>query len=127
MGLDPKDAKILIIVTHGPESPHRAPGSFLFAQQAAAMGSQVSMCFVLQAPLLLKKGVGETLYGKEDGRSVSRFIHETLEAGVGFYVCDAALELCDMTPDDLIEEVENLVGPSFVISQGLESDLVLNF
>jgi len=31
-----------------------------------------------------------------------------------------------MTPDDLIEAVENLVGPSFLIDKGIEADLVLN-
>ena len=44
-----------------------------------------------------------------------------------FYVCDTALSLCDMTPEDLIEEVEDLVGPSFLIKEGLKSDLVLSF
>lgn len=42
-------------------------------------------------------------------------------------MCDATLQLCDMTPDDLIDEVENLVGPLFLITQGLASDLVLTF
>jgi hypothetical protein len=32
-----------------------------------------------------------------------------------------------MHPDDLIEEAENLVGPSFLITKGVEADLVLNF
>jgi hypothetical protein len=39
----------------------------------------------------------------------------------------AALALNDMTPEDLIEEVENLVGTTFLVTKGLESDMVLNF
>jgi predicted peroxiredoxin len=124
--VDPKGKKILITATFGPANPERCPGAFLFAQEAARQGAEVCLCFVLQAPLLLKKGVAENLYAKEGGRSIRQFIDETLSVGVTFYVCDAALLLCDMTPEDLIEEMENLVGPGFVITQGLEADLVLN-
>jgi len=119
--------KVLITATYGPANPERCPGAFLFAQEAARAGAEVSLCFVLQAPLLLKKGVAGDLYAKEGGRSIRQFIDEALSAGVNFYVCDAALELCDMTPEDLIDEVENLVGPAFVVTQGLNADLVLNF
>ncbi len=37
------------------------------------------------------------------------------------------LELNGMTPEDLIESVEDLVGPSFLITRGLEVDLLLSF
>ncbi len=119
--------QVLIVATCGPELPQRTPAPFLFAQQAAAQGHQVSICFVLQAPLLLKRDLIGTVRAKEGGRTMREWVDETLAAGVTFYVCDAALQLCDMTPDDLIDEVENLVGPSFLITQGLASDLVLSF
>ncbi len=119
--------QVLIVATCGPELPQRTPAPFLFAQHAAAQGHQVSICFVLQAPLLLKRDLIETVRAKEGGRTMREWVDETLAAGVTFYVCDAALQLCDMTPDDLIDEIENLVGPSFLITQGLASDLVLSF
>ena len=119
--------KVLITATYGPANPERCPGAFLFAQEAAKAGAEVSLCFVLQAPLLLKQNIAETLYAKEGGRSIREFIDDTLDEGVQFYVCDAALELCDMTAEDLIEEADLLVGPSFVIQEGLKADLVLNY
>jgi predicted peroxiredoxin len=119
--------RVLIVATCGPELSQRTPAPFLFAQHAAAQGHQTSICFVLQAPLLLKRDLIGTLRAKEGGRTMREWVDETLAAGVTFYVCDAALQLCDMTPDDLIEEVENLVGPSFLITEGLASDLVLTF
>ena len=122
-----KSKKVLITATYGPANPERCPGAFLFAQEAAKAGADVSLCFVLQAPLLLKHNVAETLYVKEGGRSIREFMDEAMDAGVQFYVCDAALELCDMKAEDLIEEVDLLVGPSFVIQEGLKADLVLNF
>ena len=77
----PAVADDLIVVTHGPEAPHRAPGAFLFAQQAAAMGSNTAICFGI----------------------VQEY------------------------PEDLIDETDTLVGPSFLITRGLASDLVLSF
>jgi predicted peroxiredoxin len=118
---------ILVVATFGSANPERCPAPFMFAGEAAKAGAEAGICFVLQAPQLLKQGVAEGLRPKEGGRTIREFIDEALALGVQFYVCDAALELCDMTPEDLIEEVEELVGPSFVVKQGLKSDLVLSF
>jgi predicted peroxiredoxin len=125
--LDPHGKRVFIVATFGPDNPERCPAPFLFSQEAAKAGAQVGLCFVLQAPLLLKKGVPEDLYAKPGGRSIRQFIDETLAAGVQLYVCDAAMELCDMTPEDLIDEIDNLVGPSFLITQGLDADLAYTF
>lgn len=119
--------QVLIVATTGPEAPERCAAPFFFAREAALKGAKVGICFVLQSALLLKKGVAETLYAKEGGHPLSTFVKAALRAGVEFDICDAALQMCDLTPDDLIEEVENLVGPSFLIAQGLEADLVLSF
>jgi uncharacterized protein len=125
--MNPKDAKVLVVASHGPEDPDICSGPFLFASEAARLGARVEMVFILRAPRLLQKGVAENLVAREGGRPVRRFIDKALECGVEFYVCDAALKLCELTPDDLIEEVENLCGPSYLVTAGLESDLVLNF
>ena len=125
--MDTKDKRILIVATTGPKARERCTAPFLFAHEAACKGAQVGICFVLQSALLLKKGVAETLCTKEGGDLLSDSIRRALVVGVTFYVCDAALRMCDMTQDDLVEEVENLVGPSFLITKGLEADLVLNF
>jgi predicted peroxiredoxin len=125
--LDIKDASILIVATFGPENPDRCAAPFFFAERAAAMGVRVSICFILHSALLLKQGVAENVYAKEGGRPISHFIQKALAAGVSFHVCDAALKLNDMSPDDLIEEADNLVGPNYLITKGLEADLVLNF
>jgi predicted peroxiredoxin len=124
---EPEGANILIVMTSGPDTPERCAAPFFFAQGAAALEAEVSMLFTMQGTQLLKQGVAENLYAKEGGRSISQFIKDTLDAGVTFYVCAASLELNDMSPDDLIEDVDNLVGSTFLITQGLDADLVLNF
>jgi predicted peroxiredoxin len=119
--------KVLIVMTSGPGTPERCAAPFFFATGAAAMGYDVSMFFTMQGTKLLKQGVAETVYPKEGGRPISEFIQNALNADVQFFVCSASLELNDMTPDDLIEEVDNLVGSVFLTEKGLESDLVLSF
>jgi predicted peroxiredoxin len=119
--------KVLVVATFGSANPERCPGPFVFAGEAAKAGAEAGIVFVLQAPLILKQGVSETLHAKPGGRTIREFIDEALGLGVKFYVCDTALSLCDMTPEDLIEEVDDLVGPSFMIKEGLKSDLVLSF
>ena len=119
--------KVLIVMTSGPGTPERCAAPFFFATGAAAMGYDVSMFFTMQGTKLLQQGVAEKVYPKEGGRPISEFIQNALNADVQFFVCSASLELNDMTPDDLIEEVDNLVGSVFLTEKGLESDLVLNF
>ena len=119
--------KVMIVASYGPEAPDRCSAPFFFAQKAAALGAEVSICFILHSALLLKTGVAEQVCAKEGGVSIRRFIDSALRSGVTLYACDAALKMNDMTPDDLIEEVEDLVGPNFLITHGLEADLVLNF
>ena len=119
--------KVLVVATFGSENPERCPGPFVFAAEAARGGAATGIVFVLQAPLILKQGLAEKMRPKEDARTIREFIDEALEAGVNFYVCDTALELCSMTPEDLIEEAEDLVGPSYLVKEGLKSDLVLSF
>lgn len=119
--------KVMVVATFGSANPERCPGAFVFAGEAAKAGAEAKIVFVLQAPLILKQGVAEKICAKEGGRTIRQFIEEALELGVKFYVCDTALSLCDMTPEDLVEEVEDLVGPSFLVKEGLKSDLVLSF
>jgi predicted peroxiredoxin len=119
--------KVLIVFTSGPGTPERCAAPFFFATGAAAMGYDVSMFFTMQATQLLKQGVAEKVCPKEGGRPISEFIQNALNADVKFFVCSASLELNDMSPDDLIEEVDNLVGSVFLTEKGLESDMVLSF
>lgn len=124
---DPRGKRVFVVASFGPEVPERCAAPFFFAEQAARLGAQVNICFILTSALLIKQGVAETICPKEGGRSVRHFIERAVAAGVELFACDAALRMNDMTPADLIDEVDNLVGPSFLITQGLKSDLVLNF
>ena len=97
------------------------------ASVAAAMDNETEMIFQIDGVLLMKKGEADELYAKEDGKKIIDFIREAKEADVEMRVCSAALQLHDMTEDDLIEECDGVVGAAYMTDVGLESDLVLNY
>ena len=85
--MNPKDAKVLILATANPENPKQCPAPFLFAQEAVKLGSKVTICFVAEAPLMLKQGVAEKVYPKPNERPLSGLIAETIGNTVfGFLV-----------------------------------------
>jgi predicted peroxiredoxin len=125
MSVEPK--KILMMLTSGPGTPERCAAPFFFAIGAAKMGHDVSLFFTMQATQLLKQGVADHICAKEGGQPISQFIQRAIDSGVKFYICSASLELNDISQDQLIDQVDNLVSSTFLTKQGLESDLVLSF
>ncbi len=120
-------SQVLIVVTHGPDTPELCSAPFFFAQAAAAQDCDVQMFFTMKGTLLVKRGVGANVFPKAGGKSIEQFIQETVARGVKLVVCHASLELHSLTEDDLIDEVDTLAGSAYLINQGLESDLVLSF
>ena len=104
------DDKILIIMTSGPDTPRRCATPFFFATLAAAMDYDVTMFFTIDGTLLLKRGMAETVYPKEGGEPVSKFIQDALDADVKFTACTASMELHDMTQDDLLDGIKMVGG-----------------
>lgn len=125
MATEPK--KILMMLTSGPGTPERCAAPFFFAIGAAKMGHEVSLFFTLQATRLLKCGVAEEIYAKHGGRPLSVFIRSAIDVGVKFFICNASLGLNDMSQEDLIADLDNLVSNTFLTKRGLESDMVLSF
>ncbi len=104
--------KVLIIMTSGPDTPRRCATPFFFASLAVAMDYEVTMFFTIDGTLLLKKGLAEKVYPKADGKPVSDFIQDALEAGVKFTACTASMELHDLKQEDLIDGVKMVGGAS---------------
>ena len=120
------DDKILIIMTSGPDTPRRCATPFFFATLATAMDYEVTMFFTIDGTLLLKKGLAETVFPREGGKSVGEFLRKAIESGVKMTACTASLELHGLTPDDLIPEAK-LVGGASMWQMAEESKTVLTF
>jgi predicted peroxiredoxin len=119
------EGSVLIFVTSGPETPQRCATPFYMASIAAAMDNEAELIFQIDGVLLMKKGVAEGIVAKEGGKSILEFIREAKEADVEMKVCSAALQLHDMTEDDLIDECDGVVGAAYMTDQGLEASMVL--
>jgi hypothetical protein len=120
------DEKVLIVMTSGPDTPHRCATPFFLATLAAVMEQEVRMIFTIDGILLLKKGVAQKTYAREGGKFISEFLKEAREAGVQMYGCTPALELHDLTTDDLIDGIE-MAGGAALMQWAAESQVVLTF
>lgn len=118
--------KILIIMTSGPDTPRRCATPFFFATLATAMDYEVTMFFTIDGTLLLKKGVADTVFPKEGGKSAGEFLREAIESGVKMTACTASLELHGLKPEDLIPEAR-MVGGASMWQMAEESKTVLTF
>jgi len=120
------DDQVFIIMTSGPDTPHRCATPFFFATLGAAMDYDVKMFFTIDGTLLLKKGLAETVYPKEGGKPVSDFLNDAIDAGVEFLACTASMELNDLEESDLIDGVK-MVGGATMWQIAEDSEIVLTF
>ena len=120
------DDKILIIMTSGKYDPRRCATPFFFASLAVAMDYEVEMFFTIDGTTLLEKGVAETVYPREGGENVAKYLNDCIEAEVPFYCCTASMELHGLTADDLIDQVQ-LVGGATMWDLADDAGKVLTF
>ncbi len=121
------EGSVFIFMTSGPETPQRCATPFYMANIAAVMDSEVKIVFQIDGILLAKKGVAENLKALEGGKLIIDFLKEAKEAGVELYCCSAALDLHSMTKDDLIDEIDDIVGAAWMMDEALSADVVLNY
>ncbi len=117
----------LYIHTHGPEVPHRAATPFYLATAAALMEYDVTMVFNMTGTALVRKGVAESIYAQEGGAPLRTFLDQAVEAGVKLMVCAPSLPLNNMTKEDLIPEVSEIIGGAYVNEMAAESKAVFTF
>ena len=125
--MDVDDGKLLIFMTSGPDQAQRCATPFYMATTAGAMDAEAELVFQIDGVLLMKKGVPENLMAKEGGKLIIDFIREAKEAGVTMRVCSASLQLHGMTPDDLIEECDGVVGAAYMLDAGFDATMVLSY
>ena len=124
---DEDEGNVVVFMTSGPQTKQRCATPFYMASMSAVMDCEATVVCQIDGALLLKKGVADGLFAKDGGKQVIDFIRDAKEAGVELYVCSAALQLHDMTPDDLIEECDGVVGAAFMVEKALEADFVLTY
>lgn len=119
--------KVVFVVTHGEEFKERLEPPLHLATMAAALEAEVMLVFTMAAGLLLKKGVPENLFSKESKKPYIEILRETKEEGVKVYVCSPVLEMYNLKREDFIDEVDDIVGGMFLVTESLKADVVYTF
>ncbi len=124
---DPEGKKILVIQTHGVDTPRRTYSPLFYAMAAAAMEMDVMVWFTMDGTNQLKKGAAEKVQlDPTSDVTLKTMLDQTLESEVKLRVCQQSMALWDMTTEDLIDEVE-ILGATSVIDLALRSDHVMYF
>ena len=119
--------RILVIQTHGVETPTRTYSPLFYAMAAAAMEMDVMVWFTMNGTNQLKKGEAEKV--KLDPNSdvtLRTMLEQAREAGVKLRVCQQSMALWNITKQDLIDGVE-ILGATSIIDLALNSDHVMYF
>ncbi|MCB0641130.1 MAG: DsrE/DsrF/DrsH-like family protein [Phaeodactylibacter sp.] len=118
---------ILVIQTHGVDTPTRTYSPIYYAVAAAAMEMEVMIWFTMNGTNQLRKGEAEKVsLVPESGVTLRSMLDMALENEVELRVCQQSLTLWDMTPDDLIDGV-GILGATSIIDLALNYDHVMYF
>lgn len=122
------DKLIIALANADPENLIEVSLPILQATVASSMEYDAEVILSGRSGKLAIKGFAETIFennnegtNSEEQRSVQDYITEAYEAGVLFKVCTSALELWG---DNLIPEIHEIVGGTYLISEAMDSDTV---
>ncbi len=125
--IDGEGKKILVIQTHGVDTPRRTYSPIFYAMAAAAMEMEVMVWFTMEGTSQLRKGAAEKVQlDPTSNVTLKTMLEQAMDAEVELRVCQQSLDLHGMTEDDLIDGVE-ILGATSIIDLALEYDHVMYF
>lgn len=124
---DLEGKRILVIQTHGVDTPTRTYSPLYYAVAAAAMEMEVMVWFTMNGTNQLKKGAAEQVELVEgSGTTLKTMLQMCLDNEVSLSVCQQSMALWNMEPDDLIDGVR-ILGATSIIDLALSYDHVMYF
>jgi uncharacterized protein len=124
---DHEGKKILVIQTHGVDTPKRTYSPLYYAVASAAMEIETTVWFTMNGTNQLRKGVAEMIKLEPSSNvTLKSMLEMALDSEVRLAVCQQSLNLWNMTPDDLIDGVE-ILGATSIIDLALDYDHVMYF
>jgi len=124
---DLEGKKILVIQTHGIDTPTRTYSPIFYAMAAAAMEMETMVWFTMNGTNQLKKGAAEKVQLDPTSNVTLRtLLDQALDAEVELNVCQQSMDLWKMTKDDLIDGV-GILGATSIIDLALNADHVMYF
>jgi predicted peroxiredoxin len=127
MSTDPEGKRILVIQTHGVETPNRTYSPLFYAMAATAMEMQAMVWFTMDGTNQLKKGAASQVkLDKASDVTLETMLEQAQEAEVKLAVCQQSMALHGMKKEDLIPGVE-ILGATSIIDLALQADHVMYF
>lgn len=124
---DTEGKKVLVIQTHGVDTPRRTYSPLFYAMAAASMDMDVTVWFTMDGTSQLKKGEAERVkLNPKSEVTLKTMLERAKDEGVKLRVCQQSMALFDMTEEDLISDVE-IMGAATIIDLSLDADLVMYF
>jgi predicted peroxiredoxin len=117
--------KLLVHVTHGPESPTRAALALLVAATALEEGHEVTVFLAGDSVQLLRGAVLDALQGLGTG-SLRAHVDALVAAGVPIYASGMSSKARGVTNDDIPASVQ-MAPPSRLVQLVFEADRVLTY
>ena len=93
--------RFLVLITHSTDDPDRANAALALAASLVSMDHDVAIFLNHEGVLLAKKGVAETIRGRNFTPAADLFplLHDS---GVTIFVCTAAADTFGVGEDDLV-------------------------
>ena len=118
--------KLVIMVTHGPESPERATIPFVMATAAQASDVEVVMGFQADGVMLVKKGVAEEVAAPAFP-PLKTLLNAYIEAGGQLLACGPCVKSRGINPETDFVENTKVVNAGTFVKECTEATNVLNY
>jgi uncharacterized protein involved in oxidation of intracellular sulfur len=114
----------LLIITHATDDPDRSNSAVALAVSLISDGADVALFFTFNGALLAKKGVADTVEGK-NFTPVRELFPMILAAGVPLYLCGACAKTYGIGPEDLVPGVEIVTLPTLAMEMPTRETITL--
>jgi len=101
----------LLLITHSTDDPDRANSAIALAVSLIGEGVDVALFFTFHGALLAKRGVAETVEGR-NFTPVRELFPMILDAKVPLFLCGACARTYDIGQDDLVPGVKIITLPT---------------
>ena len=101
----------LMIITHSTDDPDRANAAVALAVSLLSEGVDLMLFFTFQGALLAKKGVAETVEGR-NFTPLRELFPMILEAKIPLYLCGACAKTYGIAEADLVPGVKIITLPT---------------
>jgi uncharacterized protein involved in oxidation of intracellular sulfur len=101
----------LLLITHSTDDPDRSNSAIALAVSLVSEGSDVALFFTFHGALLAKKGIADSIEGR-NFTPVRELFPLLLDAKVPLYLCGACAKTYGIAPEDVVPGVKIITLPT---------------